>query len=231
MRQRGKEVVVKKYTNRRLYDTAESRYITLDELAETIRQGKDVRVVDAKTNDDLTQQTLTQLILESRRASRLLPVPLLVQLIRMSDDALAEFFGRYMTWALELYQQARTGANAMAPYNPFATLPFAATNALARFFTGAAPWSEGWREPPPPPGGPGPGMGSAASPGPPPPAAAAEPPPDDEDDADDDAPPEPRSARAEARDADATTDELATLRRELDALKRALLDRDRPAPR
>jgi polyhydroxyalkanoate synthesis repressor PhaR len=226
VRHRGKEVVVKKYTNRRLYDTAESRYITLDELAETIRQGKDVRVVDAKTNDDLTQQTLTQLILESRRATRLLPVPLLVQLIRMSDDALAEFFGRYMTWALELYQQARTGANAMAPYNPFATLPFAATNALARFFTGAAPWAEAWREPPPPAA---PGMGASAGSGPPPGgAAAAEPPPDDDDD---DARPGPRPARADPRDAEAKTDELATLRRELDALKRALLDRDRPDPR
>jgi polyhydroxyalkanoate synthesis repressor PhaR len=227
VRQRGKEVVVKKYTNRRLYDTAESRYITLDELAETIRQGKDVRVVDAKTNDDLTQQTLTQLILESRRASRLLPVPLLVQLIRMSDDALAEFFGRYMTWALELYQQARTGANAMAPYNPFATLPFAATNALARFFTNATPWAEGWREPPP--------QSPPQSPPPPPPpapsaAAPAEPPPDDEGE-DAAPPPEPRAPRAEARDGDVTTDELATLRRELDALKRALLDRDRPEPR
>jgi polyhydroxyalkanoate synthesis repressor PhaR len=159
MQQRGREVVIKKYSNRRLYDTAESRYITLDELAATIRSGKDVRVYDAKTNEDLTQATLAQIILESRRAARLLPVPLLTQLIRMGDDALAEFFGRYMSWALQFYQEARAGAQAISPYNPFATLPFAATSALARFFTGGANFGappQGWdpsmATPPPPPG-------------------------------------------------------------------------------
>src|SRR4051794_35082758 len=92
--------VIKKYGNRRLYDTRASAYITLEELADKVRRGADVRVVDAKTNADLTQSTLAQIILESRRASDLLPVPLLVQLIRMGDDALAEFLGRYMSFAL-----------------------------------------------------------------------------------------------------------------------------------
>ncbi len=132
-------MLVKKYSNRRLYDTVESRYITLEELAARIRDGADARVVDARTGEDLTQATLTQIILEHR--AKLLPVPLLMQLVRMGDDALAEFFGRYMTWTLELYMQARQGAQQMAPYNPLATVPFAATNALARMFMGAsAPW-------------------------------------------------------------------------------------------
>ena len=135
MQQEAQEVVVKKYSNRRLYDTGESRYITLDELAAKIRTGQDVRVIDAKTNADLTQATLAQIILESRRAARLLPVPLLTQLIRMGDDALAEFFSKYMSFALEFYVQARQGAQAMAPFNPFAAVPFAASSALARFFT------------------------------------------------------------------------------------------------
>ena len=136
MQHKGQEeVVVKKYSNRRLYDTGESRYITLDELAAKIRTGQDVRVIDAKTNDDLTQATLAQIILESRRAARLLPVPLLTQLIRMGDDALAEFFSKYMSFALEFYVQARQGAQAMAPFNPFAAVPFAASSALARFFS------------------------------------------------------------------------------------------------
>src|SRR5688500_4830008 len=111
--------VVKKYANRRLYDPEESRYITLDELAEKIRGGADVRVVDAKTGEDLTQGTLAQIILESRNAARLLPVPLLVQLVRMGDAALAEFFGRYVSMALEIYQTARQGAQATMPWNPF----------------------------------------------------------------------------------------------------------------
>jgi len=82
-------VIVKKYSNRRLYDTEGSSYVTLEELADKIRQGADVRVLDAKTGEDLTQATLTQIILESRGAARLLPIPLLLQLIRMGDDALA----------------------------------------------------------------------------------------------------------------------------------------------
>lgn len=103
-------MLVKKYPNRRLYDTLESRYITLEELAEKIRAGADARVIDAKTDEDLTQQTLTQIILESRNAARLLPVPLLVQLVRMGDDALAEFFSRYVAWALEVYLATKQNA-------------------------------------------------------------------------------------------------------------------------
>ncbi|GAB5541092.1 MAG: polyhydroxyalkanoate synthesis regulator DNA-binding domain-containing protein [Sandaracinaceae bacterium] len=129
-------VVVKKYGNRRLYDTTESRYITLEELAERIRGGDEVQVVDAKSGKDLTQQTLAHIILESRGAAKLLPVPLLQQLIRMGDDALAEFFGMYVSSALELYLHARSGAQAMMPYNPFAQIPVAATNAFARMFGG-----------------------------------------------------------------------------------------------
>jgi polyhydroxyalkanoate synthesis repressor PhaR len=115
-------LLVKKYGNRRLYDTASSRYITLEELAEIIRGGEDVRVVDAKSGDDLTNATLAQIIIEGRGAARMLPVPLLTALIRMGDDALAEFLGQYMTWALEVYLQARKGTQAMSPFNPFAGL-------------------------------------------------------------------------------------------------------------
>jgi polyhydroxyalkanoate synthesis repressor PhaR len=149
MQTRGKPVVIKKYSNRRLYDTDDSRYITLDELAQKIRKGRDVRVVDASSEEDLTQVTLTQIILESGRAARLLPVHLLLQLIRMDDDELAEFFNRYMAWAMELYAQAKNSARALSPINPFANLPFAATSALARFFTGGPVWG-GEQAPPPP---------------------------------------------------------------------------------
>jgi polyhydroxyalkanoate synthesis repressor PhaR len=134
-------LVVKKYSNRRLYHTRESRYITLDELAETIREGEDVQVVDAKTSADLTQPTLAQIILDSRGASKLLPTELLTQLIRMGDDALAEFFGKYVSWALEMYVAARRGAQAVSPYFPLANVPFNVTNAMARMLSGHGPWS------------------------------------------------------------------------------------------
>lgn len=155
-------MLVKKYANRRLYDMDTSRYITLDELADRIRAGGDPRVIDAKTSEDLTQATLAQIILESRGASRLLPSPLLVQLIRMNDEALAEFLGRYLSWALDLYMSARQGAQALAPYNPLAMAPFNTTSALARLLGGVAGWREG-SPPPPPPSAPAPGEGAAAS--------------------------------------------------------------------
>lgn len=132
---------IKKYGNRRLYDTEESRYITQEELATSVRKGIDVIVVDAKTGDDLTQMTLTQILLESRNGSRLFPTPLLFKLVRLGDDALAEFSGRYVSWALEVYLQAKQGAAAIAPVNPLVNLPFSAGNAFARLLLGAVNWA------------------------------------------------------------------------------------------
>ncbi len=131
-------VLIKKYGNRRLYDTHHSRYVTLGEVADLVRGGADVRVIDAKSNSDLTQSTLMQIILDGRGAAQLLPVDLLTQLVRMEDEALAEFLGRYMTFALEVYTQVKHGAQAIAPWNPLATIPFAAANNLARLFAAQA---------------------------------------------------------------------------------------------
>jgi polyhydroxyalkanoate synthesis repressor PhaR len=114
----------------------------MSELSEKIRGGSDVRVMDAKSGEDLTQVTLTQIIIESRGAGRLLPVPLLKQLIRLGDDALAEFLGRYLTTALGMYLQLKRGAQSVTPYFPFAQLPMDATSAFARMMMGAAPWIE-----------------------------------------------------------------------------------------
>ena len=127
-------VLVKKYGNRRLYDTGDSRYITLDELAAKIRAGSDVRIVDAQTNEDLTQATLTQLVLETGQAAKFLPVQLLTQMIRLSDDALAEFFSRYVTGALEVYLQAKRGVQTLSGFNPLAQLGIPGPDALARMW-------------------------------------------------------------------------------------------------
>lgn len=132
-------MLIKKYGNRRLYDTSASRYITLEELTQTIRQGAEVRVVDAKTGEDLTQATLTQVIIEGRGAGHLLPAPLLHQLIRLGDDALAEFLGKYVQISLELYLQAKQGMQAFGSLNPFGGNPF---------FQGAlAPFAQAWSGP------------------------------------------------------------------------------------
>lgn len=139
---------IKKYSNRRLYDTDDSRYITLDELTERVRKGRDVRVVDAKTGDDLTQATLLQIVLETS-AARLLPAPLLARLIRMENDALGDFFSRYVSLALEMYLTAKSGAQSLSPYVPFSTAPFSATNALARMMSGLPFWGDGGGAPAP----------------------------------------------------------------------------------
>ena len=130
-------VLIKKYGNRRLYDTGESRYITLDELAAKVRGGADVRIVDAQNGEDLTQSTLVQVVLEAGNAAKFLPVQLLTQMIRLSDDSLAEFFSRYVTSALDLYLQAKRGVQTLATYNPLTQIPIAASDALARMWMGS----------------------------------------------------------------------------------------------
>ena len=136
-------MLVKKYGNRRLYDTESSRYITLEDLTQRIREGAEVKVVDAKTGADLTQPTLTQIIIEGRGADTLLPAPLLHQLIRLGDDVLADFLGRYVQGALELYLQAKKTSQTLMPFNPFAQ--------LASFMSGGQGYGGGWSPPPPQP--------------------------------------------------------------------------------
>lgn len=162
-------LLVKKYPNRRLYDTQESRYITVDDLEARIRRGADVVVQDASTGQDLTQETLTQIILQ-RGGGRILPASLLLRLIRLDDEALAEFLTRYVGWALEVYVGAKQRAKALLPLNPLATAPFAATDALARMMLGASQWG-GPAPPPAPPVTREPAMqdGEMFAPAPPPP--------------------------------------------------------------
>lgn len=158
---------IKKYSNRRLYDTDQSKYVTLEELAELIRDGHDVEVVDAESGQDLTQAVLAQIVVESRGAARLLPAPLLTQMIRMEEDALAEFMGLYMSWALDVYFQVKRGVRDMNPYQLFGQgLPFNPTQALGRLFSQGAPWMRG-----------GDGRSDQGPPAPAPPAT--EPPPEE----------------------------------------------------
>jgi len=101
-------VVIKKYGNRRLYDTAASRYINLDDIAALIREGKDVKVVDAKTGQDLTRVTLTQIITEDAKEKPTgLPLELLRQLIVASDEVRQEFIMWYLKSALDTYQKVQ----------------------------------------------------------------------------------------------------------------------------
>jgi polyhydroxyalkanoate synthesis repressor PhaR len=101
-------VLIKKYGNRRLYDTVGSRYVNLDDIAALIRQGKDVKVVDAKTARDLTRVTLTQIITEDAKDKPTgLPLELLRQLIVASDEVRQEFVMWYLKSAFDTYQKVQ----------------------------------------------------------------------------------------------------------------------------
>ena len=99
-------VLIKKYGNRRLYDTAGSRYVNLDDLAALVRAGKEVHVVDAKTGRDLTRVTLTQIITEDAKDKPTgLPLELLRQLIIASDEVRQEFLMWYLKSAFDTYEK------------------------------------------------------------------------------------------------------------------------------
>ena len=97
-------VILKKYANRRLYDTRSSQYVTLVEVADMIRGGQEVEVVDAKTGEDVTAFILTQIILESaKQRNILLPVPLLHLIIQYGENVLGEFFDKYLEQTINAY--------------------------------------------------------------------------------------------------------------------------------
>jgi polyhydroxyalkanoate synthesis repressor PhaR len=100
----GGKVVIKKYANRRLYDTESSSYITLDRLAEMVREGREFEVVDAKTGDDITRQVLTQIIVdEEARGSTMLPVNFLKQLIGLYGNSLQGAVPQYLDAAMDAF--------------------------------------------------------------------------------------------------------------------------------
>ena len=111
-------VVIKKYENRRLYDSTNSRYVNLDEVAEMLRRGKDVQVIDAATGEDITRLILTQIIVEGAKApDSNFPLDILRQMVVASGRASQESALRYTKAMLDLYQSTY---RAMAPaLNPF----------------------------------------------------------------------------------------------------------------
>lgn len=94
------QTLIKKYSNRKLYDLNRSRYITLEEIADLIRQGGRVKIVDAETQEDLTNITLVQILLEEEKRRNLLPVSFLHQLIKYGE-MYQDFFRQYLSSTLD----------------------------------------------------------------------------------------------------------------------------------
>jgi polyhydroxyalkanoate synthesis repressor PhaR len=120
-------VIIKKYANRRLYDTESSSYITLERLAEMVRQKREFQVVDAKSGEDITRSVLTQIIMdEEARGSTMLPVNFLRQLISMYGDQMQSVVPQYLEASLDALQrnqsQLREAVAGAIAANPFAEI-------------------------------------------------------------------------------------------------------------
>jgi len=119
----GGKVVIKKYANRRLYDTESSSYITLDRLAEMVREGRDFEVVDAKTGEDITRQVLTQIIVdEEARGSTMLPVNFLKQLIGLYGNSMQGVVPQYLDAAMDAFKRNQQALGQAFSGNAFADI-------------------------------------------------------------------------------------------------------------
>ncbi|MEG3146320.1 polyhydroxyalkanoate synthesis repressor PhaR [Sphingomonas sp. RT2P30] len=123
-------VTIKKYANRRLYNTETSSYITLDHLAAMTREGRDFKVVDAKTEEDITHNILTQIIMEEEsRGQTMLPVNFLRQLISMYGDSMQAMVPGYLDASMDSFrrnqEQFKSAVEGAFASSPFANTPFA----------------------------------------------------------------------------------------------------------
>jgi polyhydroxyalkanoate synthesis repressor PhaR len=98
------KIILKKYPNRRLYDPRNSAYVTLEDVANMVRGGYQVEVIDSKTEEDVTAFTLTQILMEqTKKNNTLLPVSLLHLIIRSGESMLSEFFEKYLEQSIQSY--------------------------------------------------------------------------------------------------------------------------------
>jgi polyhydroxyalkanoate synthesis repressor PhaR len=132
----GEPVIIKKYANRRLYNTETSTYITQADLAGIIRGGQNVEVVDAKSGEDLTRQTLAQIILEEEsKGAAMLPVNFLKQVIGFYDNSMQSILPHYLDMVMDVFQQNQNRIKdetnkALGGFSPFAQ--FAAIQQIQR---------------------------------------------------------------------------------------------------
>ncbi len=135
------KVTIKKYANRRLYDTESSAYITLDRLAQMVREGREFEVVDAKSGEDITRQVLTQIIVdeESRGGTTMLPINFLKQLIGLYGNSMQNFVPSYLEAAMDAFQRNQSAVKDAFSGNVFADLAkrnMAMFEDASRAFTG-----------------------------------------------------------------------------------------------
>ena len=117
-----KPIIIKKYENRRLYDSTNSRYVNLDEVAQMVQEGREVQVLDAASGEDLTRLVLTQIIMEQAKTpGSAFPLDILRQMVAATNRASQETAVSYMKAMLDLYQNAYRSMP--TPLNPFGFVP------------------------------------------------------------------------------------------------------------
>lgn len=144
-------VVIKKYANRRLYNTETSSYITLDLLSQMTREGREFTVVDAKTGEDITHNVLTQIIMEEeQRGKNMLPVNFLRQLIAMYGDSMQSMVPQYLEASMDAFrknqqqfQEAMKGAFGGGPLAEIAKRNMQMFEAAASAFGNGVPGMPG----------------------------------------------------------------------------------------
>ncbi len=190
----GETVIIKKYANRRLYNTAASTYVTLDNLSEMVREGTDFIVLDAKSGDDITRSVLTQIIFEQEsKGQNLLPVQFLRRLIRFYGDQMQGFLPPYLEMSMESFSKAQDKmrenmSRAFGASTPMAAFEEQAQRNMAMFQQALQAWA--------------PLTGGGAFPMPGMPGAAA-----------------PRAASSDDEDKD---EQLALLRQQMEAMQKQL---------
>ena len=133
------KVTIKKYANRRLYDTECSTYITLDRLAQMVREGREFEVVDAKSGEDITRQVLTQIIVdEEARGATMLPLNFLKQLIGLYGNSMQNLVPSYLEAAMDAFQRNGSGAFGTNMFADMAKRNMAMFEDAAQAFTGKA---------------------------------------------------------------------------------------------
>ena len=134
------KVTIKKYANRRLYDTESSTYITLDRLAQMVREGREFEVVDAKSGEDITRQVLTQIIVdEEAGGGTMLPINFLKQLIGLYGNSMQTFVPQYLESAMDAFQRNQSAVRDALGGNMLADLAkrnMAMFEDASRAFTG-----------------------------------------------------------------------------------------------
>lgn len=148
MKNKNQPLIIKKYENRRLYNTVTSQYINQEQVAQLVRDGHDVRVIDVATGDDITRLVLAQIVLDDAKApNSVFPLDVLRQMVVASGKVTQESALRYMKTMMEMYQDAYRAMP--GPLNPFGLMP--------------SLWPQ-QKPPEPPAGSPGPATGSTGNP-------------------------------------------------------------------